>query len=240
MARPPQRQVQDADLMDSGGSDDGGFPDELSFDSNDDDAGSGGEPGQREQVPQSFDPQAAFQQLQTQVSQLARENELLRRAIPPAGAPRQQEARPAAQEIDWDQEFYQSPGAAINKAMAITKAQTEHELTSKYQREQSTRNFWDEFYRANPRLRDARDLVEKTMEKHLNELSPMAVPDAMQKLATLTQDRIGQLTQSGAQRKRVSVEGGGAPLPVQRNAPAAENVTTLSDLIRARRKKHSA
>ncbi len=194
-----------------------------------------GQPPQQQQ--QAPDWQAAFNGLQQQVQSLARENELLRRAIPPAGAPREQQGQP--EPIDWDQEFYQSPGQAINRAMSMAKEETKRELTQQYQRDQSTRGFWDGFYQANPKLRDVRDVVEKVLERNLGTLSPMPVSDAMTKLAELTNERLDQIASIKQSRRKVAVEGasGGQPALITPRAPANENVTTLSDLIRARKNR---
>ena len=143
-------------------------------------------------------------------------------------------ATPKEQEIDWDKEFYTSPKAALERHAEIVERRVTQQLEGRYQRDRSTQAFWDQFYDKHKDLKQDHDLVDLTLKSNLAEMSSMPVPQAMDRLAELTRDRI--LRYAGGKRApKAKVEGAGgapsAPKPVQ----ADDQVLSITDLIRQRR-----
>lgn len=174
-----------------------------------------------------------------EMAALRRENEQLRRSVPPA-----QPAKPVEPdaEVDWDKLLYENPKEAFRLHGEVVKNQVKAELTAQYQRDQGAQSFWRDFYVKHPDLREDHDLVQQTLESNFVDISPLPVSQALEKLALLTRERIVRYSgRAKSPTKRVVVEGSGRPLPVA--APSRDNeITSLSDLIRAnsRRRRGAA
>jgi len=188
--------------------------------------------GRRRDTSQEPDP---FADLRREMDALRRDNESLRRAIPPAApAPAPEpEAEP-----DWETLIFQDPKEALRLHGERIREQTKRELRGEYQQEQGTQRFWEEFYREHSDLSDDHDLVSSTMNKHIAEIANLPVSEAMDRLADLTRQRIVKYSKRGGEsrRTRAIAEGSNAPTPRAAAVPET-NVTTLSSLIKARRAK---
>lgn len=184
--------------------------------------------------------------VRARMDRLERENQDLRRLIPPAEpktpAPTNQPVS-AIDAVDWDKELFASPKDAIRKAVQIAKDETTQALRAEYQRDNGTRNFWDKFYAKHPDLRDDHDLVEVTLNSNLPDLANIRVEDAYDKLAELTRDRILRYVGGAARHMRkAQAEGGGGTPATPRPTPEPDkgNVESLSSYIRDRRMKRKA
>lgn len=160
----------------------------------------------------------------------------LRRQIPPA-QPKQVAAPPKEEEPDWDNLIFTKPKEAVKLIKEAAIKQAKAEMAAEYNKDQGTKQFWAEFNAAHPDLKDDRDLVEMTLNSNLDTLANIPVPKAIEMLADLTRDRI--LRYSGGVKpkgKKAMAEGSGGPTPKPPAKPTAE-VTSLSDIIKARRNK---
>lgn len=185
--------------------------------------------------------------VRARMDRLERENQDLRRMIPPAApkpTPALTEQGDEFDAVDWDKELFANPKDALKKAMTMTAVSVEKKLRAEYQRDRGTSQFWDKFYAKHPDLRDDHDLVEVTLNSNLPDLANIRVDDAYTRLAELTRERILRYT-GGAVRKnpKARAEGGSGGPPVG-GAPAPKQdevkVTSLSQFVRSRREKRRA
>jgi hypothetical protein len=187
--------------------------------------------------PPRDDPLAELRrEFQREVDSLKRDNDNLRRAIPPS-APREPE--PDEEEPDWDQLLFANPKEALRQYGERVATQVKNELRTEYQQANNTQTFWKEFYDAHSDLADDHDLVESTMNKHLSEIANIPANEAMDRLADLTRQRIRGFLKRGGETRRSgrAVVEGGSPPQTKQAAPEQGNITTLKDLITARRAK---
>lgn len=177
---------------------------------------------------------AELEAFRGEMAALRRENESLRRSIPPAQPAAAAAADP---EIDWEKLLYENPKEALRLHGEHVKAEVKAELTGQYQRDQGARSFWQEFYDKYPDLRDDHDLVQQTLETNFKDMATLSVPKALKKLAALTQDRILRYSGKGkTSGKKAVVEGSGSGLP-KKPVEEKQEISSLSDIIRARRKQ---
>jgi len=202
--------------------------------------------GDEPEVPVGDPPLAPQPPQPDPVADLRRENEELRREMqevrrmPPANNPPPEPPVDEYASIDWEKELFANPGATLKKHGDMVARQVEGRLRSEYQRDQGTATFWSNFYSQHPDLKEDHDLVEVTLNKNLADLANIPVDKAYVRLAELTRDRIMRYAGSAAKpRKRPKVEGGPGPRGGQPpvTAPDEGNVTSLSELLRARRAK---
>lgn len=106
------------------------------------------------------------------------------------------------------------------------------ELTNQYQTEQSTKQFWDSFYKSNDDLKNDDFIVKAVMARDWNELKDLKTSDAQKEIAERTRQQIlGYMKPN--ESKGVQLEG--SSLPRTKKAEAKEEkVTTISDQLRAR------
>lgn len=164
----------------------------------------------------------------------------LRRAQPPA-EPKPQGNTPP--ETDWDNLLFTKPKDAVAQIKKEAKEEVQREMRAEYQKDQGTRKFWADFYTANPDLKEDGDLVELVLAGQMSQLANIPVNQAIKKLGDLTRERI--LRYAGGKPRggrRAMAEGSNPP---RARAPATEEaeVTSLMDIIRARkdrRRKASA
>ncbi len=184
--------------------------------------------------PQTMEERMA--RMEERLAAASRENELLRRSIPPA-APKAEAAPKPEPEPDWETELFQDPAGTLKKFGDRVAKNVETKLRGDYDREKGTERFWNGFFEANPDLKNDRDIVEMTLSKNLPQMANMPVSDAMEKLADLTRQRIMKYSKPPSGRK-ASVEGGEAPQPASEPQEPGEPVTqkrSISQLIRDRR-----
>ena len=180
---------------------------------------------------------ATVESIQGEMAALRRENEQLRRAIPTA-QPAQN--KKDLEEPDWDKLLFDNPREALKLHGERVAADVESRLTARYQRDQGTKNFWNDFYGKYPDLREDHDLVQQTLETNFADLGTLSIPQALQKLSVLTRDRILRYSGKGRNpNRRVLVEGAGPALPKRVQAEPSK-ISTLGDLIRANRKRRAA
>lgn len=190
--------------------------------------------------PSPPDPNA---DLKSRLDRLERENQDLRRLIPPPTPKGPVDpASDPIDEVDWDKELFADPKATIRKAINMATERTEKKLRAEYQRDTGTKAFWDKFYGMHPDLRQDHDLVEITLNSNIADLANIRVEDAYTRLADLTRQRILRYAGGAARTKpKARAEGAGA-VPSTPPAPKDEpkKVTSLTDLIRSRRQNRRA
>lgn len=178
-----------------------------------------------------IDPRLA--RIEREMELLRRENDDLRRRVPPANA---REPEPEDEEPDWDELIFKSPKDAMRlvEERAVRKAETK--LRQEYQQDQGTTQFWNDFYAAHRDLKDDDDIVQMVLSANLAKLGGMPVSDAMDELADLTRKRIMAYSNRKGRKPgdRTTVEGASAPSH-RRSTPESPKVVTLSDIIKNRR-----
>lgn len=177
-------------------------------------------------------------EIKTQMADLKRQNDELRRQIPPA-QPKQVVTPPDDDpEPDWDKLLFADPKQALRLHGERVAKQVSKELTAQYQKDRGTSEFWNRFYAANPDLRVDSDLVETTLNSNLHNLANIPVEDAYGRLAELTRERILRYAGGAAKERRpkARAEGAGRGPPTPPPPPAPDTtVTRLSDVLRTRR-----
>lgn len=130
----------------------------------------------------------------------------LKAAVTAATTPREQPAERQENEVNYD-EIFTNPKAFFEKHDARVRAAVTAELTGQYRQNEGTKEFWAEFYKANPALK-AHDLVVKAvMERDFALLKDLKISEASVKLA------------DAAKTYLVTA---GVKLPPNPTAPAAE------------------
>lgn len=173
--------------------------------------------------------------LEAQITALREENNLIKRAIPPAEPNRGDEVE---DETDWDELLFSDPKEALRRHGEAVAERVKSELRAEYTKEQGTTRFWSDFDKAHADLKGDRDLVEMTLAKNMAELANLPVPQAIDRLADLTRTRIMGYTGRTSDRKRSRAVTEGAAPPRTVAAPTEKsNVTTLGDLLKARRNR---
>jgi hypothetical protein len=144
-----------------------------------------------------------------------------------------------------EKELFANPSAAVKKIMGLAGKQVEERLRAEYQRDRGQTEFWNEFYRRNPDLREDHDLVNVTLDKHLPELMDIPLEEAYTKLEELTRDRIMRYvrgTRKSGERK-ARAEGTGPTAPKGTSQPEPEpKIKSLTEILkeRARRRRGQA
>lgn len=202
----------------------------------------GGDPGDEDDPPKPDPKPDPLAELTTRMETMQRthaeEMAALRRTIPPVEA--KKPADPELKKTNWNDLLFTDPEKAVAQIKAEAVKEAEDKMTASYQKDQGTKKFWDGFYDTNKDLKDDHDLVELTLNSNLSALANIPVADAMKKLADLTRERM--LRYSGGVKprgKKAFAEGSGTP---SRKAAEEEHpdVTSLSEIIRARRLRRRA
>lgn len=225
--RPRNRPSPDASVMQGGPGQEGEWDNELilSDDTDDED-----EHQETRPSPSASDPMAA---INSRLAALEAENERLRRSIPPPAPVSHQPQSDPFDEVDWETELYRDPKETLRRYGEIVEQRVERRLTAKYQQERGQSKFWEDFYRENKDLKKDHDLVQATLQSNMSALANIPVPEAMEKLADLTRERIMRYSGKTSGRK-ARIEGNDPPQP--RPQPREERtVVTLGDIIRNRR-----
>lgn len=177
--------------------------------------------------------------LQRQIEALQRDNESLKRQLPPATAKPVVETK--KDETDWNNLLFTDPAGAVAKIKQEAKEEATRELTQNYNKAESSKAFWRKFYAKNKDLRGDHDLVEVTLNSNLSTLANVEVDTAMERLADLTRQRILRYTGSASSNrgKKARAEGSEPPTPKKQEEEVDEPVR-LSDIIKARRAKRAS
>lgn len=143
---------------------------------------------------------------------------------------------PKAEEVDYEEMLFSNPNEAVKRIKDDLRREISGELTRSYQKDQSEKTFWTEFYKENADLKDDDDLVKAILSKNMADLGDLPVKKASERLAELTRDRIGRYTNKTKGSGRAVAEGS---TNGTRTAKTEEppKPTTLSDIIKARRAK---
>ena len=183
------------------------------------------------------------------IASLEAQIEALKGQIPPPrrAEPAIVEEKDPFDEVDWDQELFQNPKAALKKAVQMGAERAaravETKLRGEYQQDRNQTRFWDRFYAANPDLEKDDDLVRATLSANMGKLGGMAIPDAVEQLGALTRQRIaGYVDRATKGRaKKATVEGAGTSLPNSRvqQQQRQEPPQTLSQIMKVRRAKRA-
>jgi hypothetical protein len=142
------------------------------------------------------------------------------------------------EKIDWEDLMFKDPAKYHELLTQSITNNIESKLTNKYQQAEGEKDFWNGFYKDNDDLKDDRFLVDAVLKANMNELAPMTVKEAGKRLAELTRAEIMRYTGNKlpSNKKKAVTEGSQPPSPGKKE-PEKEKVTTLSDLIKARRAK---
>lgn len=143
-----------------------------------------------------------------------------------------------AEKIDWEDLMFKDPAKYHELLTQSITNNIESKLTNKYQQAEGEKDFWNGFYKDNDDLKDDKFLVDAVLKANMTELAPMTVKEAGKRLAELTRAEIMRYTGNKlpSTRKKAVTEGSQPPSPGKKE-PEVEKVTTLSDLIKARRAK---
>lgn len=112
--------------------------------------------------------------------------------------------------------------------------QIKEELRQEYIQNENQKNFWNEFYAANPLLRANRHVVLAVWQENIDEFMNSTPGAAMDRLADLATQRVNWLDQTKAQREEAACYVGGpeGSLP---NEERIEVPETMGSTIKARR-----
>lgn len=184
-----------------------------------------------------------FAEMEAELARLRSENDLIKKAIPPREPARAEPAEPEAP--DWDELLFSDPKEALRLHGEMVADKVTRQLRNEYTTNQGTEKFWNEFYKEHDDLVEDKELVQFILSTKFDEIGGMPVEQAKKTLADLTRTQImGYARRSGQGRRgRAVVEGATPPSPppkARQNAEGANNVTTLGDVIRARRAKRRA
>lgn len=186
------------------------------------------------------DDDPRFSQLEQRLNALQRENDLLKRQIPPA-QPAQPQEQPQEDDVDWDQLLFENPKEALRLHGERVADQVKRDLTEAYQREQSSQRFWQDFYAANPDLRDDHDLVQTVLSKNFQQVQNLPSNEAIPVLADMTRQKIQSYqARGGTTRRKAVAEGNSPPSPQPAPQQGQAAVTSIGDHIKKRRNKRRA
>ena len=219
----------------------GGFPEHGEELPTEDPPIGGGDPGDEDDNPPELEPKPdPVAELRAEMTRMqlthAEEMATLRRTIPPI------EPKPAPvpeQGPDYKNLLFTDPAEAVRLIKAEAVKEARDAMTAAYMKDQGTRKFWDGFYDKHKDLKDDHDLVELVLNSSLSSLANIPVAQAMEKLADLTRDRILRYSGGVKQKGKKTFSEGNSP-PRARGEPSAEaEVTSLGDIIKARRQRRS-
>jgi len=178
--------------------------------------------------------------LQRQIDQMkadhAKEIADLRRNQAPAQPKEPKEDKP---KTDYKNLIFTDPEQAVSLIKSEAVAEAETKLRGQYERDQGQRRFWEGFYEKNKDLKEDKDLVELTLNSNLPTLANIPVDEAMKKLADLTRERIIRYSGGTRPKGKKAVAEGSSPPAERRAAAIGAEVTSLGDVIRARRRKRA-
>lgn len=182
------------------------------------------------------DPSAAMQrQIDQMRADHAKEIADIKRTIPPV-TPKEPTEKPKTSYKDL---IFTDPDKAVEQIQKDAVEMATTQLRGQYERDQGQKKFWDKFYDKHKDLKEDQDLVELTLNSNLSSLANIPVDDAMKKLADLTRERIIRYSGGTRPKGKKAVAEGSSP-PSERRAPAiGAEVTSLGDVIRARRRKRA-
>jgi len=182
------------------------------------------------------DPVTAMQrQIDQMKTDHAKEMADLRRTIPPV-TPKEPAEKPKTSYKDL---IFTDPDKAVEQIQREAVEQATTQLRSQYERDQGQKKFWDGFYEKHKDLKEDKDLVELTLNSNLPTLANIPVDDAMKKLADLTRERIIRYSGGTRPKGKKAVAEGSSPPSERRTPSIGAEVTSLGDVIRARRRKRA-
>lgn len=187
--------------------------------------------------PPAPNPANELAALNDRLARQERELEELRKRTPPP-TPKDPAPRPQADDFNWDEELFRNPRKTLEKHGQMVAEQVTKQLTSQYQRDRGTQKFWEEFYEKHPDLKQDHDLIEVTLNSNLSKLATMQVPDAIERLAELTRDRILRYAGGAAKSRtpRARAEGAkGTVSPTPPKEPEAPKILSISEILRKRK-----
>jgi hypothetical protein len=199
------------------------------------------EPDVPEDEPEEEPEDDPVATMQKQIDQMkadhVKEMDALRRTIPPVTPKEPKEEKPKTSYKDL---IFTDPDAAVDLIKKEAVAEAEGKLRGQYERDQGTQKFWTGFYEKHKDLKDDKDLVELTLNSNLPSLANIPVDDAMKKLADLTRERIIRYSGGTRPKGKKAVAEGNSPPSERRPAAIGAEVTSLGDVIRARRRKRAS
>lgn len=157
-------------------------------------------------------------------------------------APPDDSASPIASIKDLNTRIFTEPDAVLKELYELARTDISNTLRGEYQRVQTERDFWSEFYKDNNDLAGSQFLVKAVVERDRAKLGGLDSYEAIAKhVADATRTAIlgiKGVETSSAQRPRAVMRGSqaGARAPA---SPAAEpsNVTSVTQILRQRHAK---
>lgn len=182
-------------------------------------------------------PKPPGESIEERLARLEGENAAMRATI--TRQPAQEPAKPKPEpEPDWDTVMYDNPGEFVKLLTKKITTQVTTDLSTKYQKDQGEKEFWNEFYVENKDLKEDKDLVQAVLQGNIAQLGDLPVSQAKKKLADLTRERIVRYTgnrpkDDADKGKKVRVEGARSPAAPEKKVE--NKIVTLSDIIKSRR-----
>ncbi len=173
------------------------------------------------------------------IESLQRRLDHLERMQTPATARQPEPESDELDDVDWDAELFADPKGAMKKHGEIIAKRVAKQVREEYQQDQSSKEFWRDFYSRHKDLKEDHDLVESTLGKNMSKLANMPSTQAIDRLADLTRERISRYSGRGQQpRRKAMAEGASdsAPRRVQQSADETRP-KTITDYINLRRTK---
>ena len=182
-------------------------------------------------------PDPAVAELTAKLEKQQRELDELRARTPPPTPKPTPAPAPAADEFNYDEELFRNPKKTLERFGNEVAERVTKQLTGQYQRDRSTQKFWEEFYEKHPDLKADHDLVEVTLSSNLSKLAAVQVPEAIERLAELTRDRILRYAGDAAKsRPKARAEGAkGTISPAPPVAPDEPKILSISQMLKKRR-----
>jgi hypothetical protein len=152
-------------------------------------------------------------------------------------------AEPAAEQPNYAELMFSDPDA-YTKAI---REEIVEEVRREYQQDQGMKDFWVDFYRDNPELREDESIVTATLSRYWNDLANMPTGQAKDRLAELTQKQLLSIAQrhgtKPAKNDTATLEGGdnpnNSPTPEPQEAPEDKLPQSLGDALKERKLKRA-
>ncbi len=110
---------------------------------------------------------------------------------------------------DYNTELFTNPEAALSHLKEEITAEVTGKLEGRYSQDQNRQRFWDDFYSANPDLKEHKWVVEATLSSEMGTLNKLQGQEAIDGLARATKERILSIQggKSGGGNKTTSLTG---------------------------------
>lgn len=148
---------------------------------------------------------------------------------------------PSTKKQQADEPYDYATGIFVEPEVALARLREEikAEMRAEYQADKGQKEFWSDFYKSNPDLKDMDFLTEAVLNKNYARLKDMEVEKAGKELAKLTREAaskigVGRKKDDVEEPSRAVVEGASHPAPKHNVQNTEPGVTSLSDVIKQR------